>query len=229
MQSRQDQPIKDDTDDILAAIMGGAAPAAPSVISHKQSVASTARQKDNQKQTVSNTRPKRKNAHKPLGAFIAIFFILGVVLAAGAGAFLYRERITAFLAPPSPFSSEVRASLSFPVYYPTEMPGTFKLDTDTITQPDSNVVVYRLTNDEGIAVTISQQAANNQIDIRKLYPEDQEPKQVELPLGTAHIGTVEGSLLAHLVGQKTWIIVTTSPSTLSSDELEIILRSMRQG
>lgn len=231
MATEHRKPQQDDTDEFMAALLGK-----HSKGEHTRQPAKTApelpaspRVPDSDK-TISKTVPRTSKAAWPRRKLALVLPLLLVTLSLVGLIFMQREGFFGFLAPPSPFTAETKASLAFPVYYPTKMPGTFKFELGSITQPQGDVIVYRLTNDEQAAITVSQQAPTDKIDINTLYEDASGVEKFEGALGATWIGTMpDGTLIANIVGTKTWIIVTTGSGVVSADEMKQMLASLRQG
>lgn len=224
------QPHRDDTDDIMASILAGQSRASSATTSTPAPKPSASPQKPNRDKSVSKTASGKKRALRPAWGLIATLLFVIATFSLIAVAFVQRDRLLSFLAPPSPFAAEVKDSLAFPVYYPTKLPGSFKLQTGTITQPESGVLIYRVTNDENIAITFSQQPPTDKIDIDQMYETASGVEKYDSDTGATWIGTMaDGTLIANVVGDQTWLIATTSSSVVSAEEMKSMLESLRQG
>ena len=229
-----DKRLEDDIDAFMAEIMGGNTAQGPqkrapqhAAVPKKTFHQPAATRKNAQASPVNNLPSKKRRSAKPI---FATLFILMIIAGLGYLGYAKKDMVTGLFLPPSPFTKEVKQSVQFPLYYPTKMPGTFKFQTGTITQPEGGIVVYRLTNDtETAAVTVSQQAPAN-VDIDKLYETASGVVKFPSAAGSVWIGTMsDGTLVANVVGPQTWLIATTSSSVVSPDEMRQLIESLRQG
>src|SRR5690606_2194053 len=94
--------------------------------------------------------------------------------------------------PPSPFTAEQKNNMGAPLFYPTKMPGTFKIEIDdTNKKADNGVFMYVISNDDGKFVTINQQSTPQEVNIDDLFSGLSDTRDIRTPIGTAKSGLDE--------------------------------------
>lgn len=177
--------------------------------------------------------PRRKMKLKR--SFKITLLIVFVVLAIGGAGFVFREQIQTavddLLAPSSPFSQELKDETGFPLYYPTDLPPGFKFDTSTIKQPETGVVIYAVTDESGKTVNFTLQSQPSGLNLDPLLAVLKDIREINTPLGTAKRGIAESENreIVNLLTGKTWILVNTPAETISNEEMDALLNSLRQG
>lgn len=183
--------------------------------------------------SVSKTppRPRRKLKLKKsvkIGLSVAI-----VVLILGGLIFAFRKPLGSaignLLAPPSPFSQEVREKAGFPLFYPTKLPGSFKIESDSVKQPESGVVIYAITDDDGKRININLQKQPEGINLDPLYNVLEDIQELDTKFGKVKTGvSTESVQITNILTGKTWIIVNAAKDTLTQDELIKLINNLRE-
>lgn len=186
--------------------------------------------------TAPAAKPQPKKARKKQSwklkrpVKIVLFVLLLLMLLAVPGYF-YQDKIKAtvsdLLAPPSPFNQELVEKAGFPLYYPTKLPGTFKMETDNISS-DNNVVLFKITDNDGKRINITLQKKPSGLNLEPLNELLTDKGELDTKFGKLMIGTSKEEMeLANIVTDKTWIIVSTPKDTLSDDQFTEIINSLK--
>ena len=176
--------------------------------------------------------PHRTKSHskKSSRRFIRVFavFIVVVTLLFAAG-YWSRDYVTSLLKPPSPFVGKVAAQ-QFPLYFPTKLPEGFKIELGSISQPESNIVVYAISDDKEQRIHISLQAAPEDLNLDPVENTFSNKRVVPTSHGDVTVGINKvGSEMANVVADKTWIIINSPKGLLSNEEFDLILDSFIKG
>lgn len=228
----------DDIDDIMASIMNGAnsSPSASpeqSAPKHVHTPQRPVERHDAQSEPSpapvfkpAAKQPQQKSLPKINKKLIAAP-LAGLIIVAGAF-FIWNGPLAAVLKPQSPFSEEVLGAMtSTPLYYPTKLPGSYKLELNSITQPESSVVVYAITDDEGKKINVSLQAQPKNMTLEPLHKALTDLRKTETKFGTITTGTSEDGIdISNILTGQTWVIITSQKGVLSSDELKLIVNSL---
>jgi hypothetical protein len=172
-------------------------------------------------------RRRRKGLWKAL--LVPIIVALG-----GTGGYVLWQGPVQQLLYPSPFNKQLRAASDFALYYPTALPEGYGIKKDSVTTPTTGVVVYAITGESKSNITVSEQKLPQGLDLTNLLKSYKDVTQTETPAGTAHIGVQTGeknkqTLIAHIVGSTTWMIVNTDANAMSRGDFETILKSLKEG
>lgn len=222
MGSKQD----DDVDDFLSSIMHGVTNGNEQGAqgeSSKKSFRSKNKHSDNTGISDSNiVRHKLRLWVKLMFMFVGIaLFGLAFYLASGP---------VARLLTPSPFSSEIKESVEFPLYYPTSLPEGFKIETDSIKEAENGVVIYAISNGSGKRVTVSAQKAPENIDINALYSSFDDTYELDTSTGKIKVAKTDDNVhIANLIRDDTWLLLNTPNGNVSTEEFNQILSSIREG
>lgn len=212
-----------DVDDIMASIMGGKTtpvkkspkrpvfkPAQEVNSSHKQSVAH------------SNSEPRRRR-HRSLIVFVAIFIAVTAIVGLA-----WKFLLSDVLQPKSPFSEEMTSKMEVPLYYPTKLPGTFKMELGSIVQPEDKAVVYAITDEVGKKVNVSLQRQPQDINLDPFYAVLSDIKEVDTKFGKVKVGKSEENIdIANVLTGQTWIIINSASGTLDDAALATIIDGLR--
>ncbi len=227
-------PYDDDIDDIMASIMQGkpAVPAAVKEGSKKPAKRTSGTQNAprQKKQTHAYSPPAPKKKPRPRAFVKATLLVATLVLMVGAGFFLWIGPLSAIFTPPSPFSPEVAEKVQAPLYYPAKLPGSYKIELGSITQPEPSVVVYAASDDSGNKLNFSLQKQPKGLNLNPLYEALSDIKEVETKFGTVKYGTLEDNLdIVNVLADSTWIIVTSSRGQLDEQDVQLLINSLVTG
>lgn len=142
------------------------------------------RQSSAPKEVVDNSplttpRPKRR-LKKGFKSLLILLLIAGISLGLF---FAWQGPISGLLEPRSPFSQEIREKMGIPLYYPTELPGTFKMEVNSITQPESDVVIFVISDDASKRINITLQKQPEGISLDPLYAALQDLHDIQTKFG----------------------------------------------
>ena len=154
------------------------------------------------------------------------FVVLGVImLLILVGALIAAARSK----PSDPFTATTRSSVPMPLYYPSSLGRGFKIDANSVTQPDSGVVVYQIVGPDGARIYVSEEKWDNSIKLEGFYGNLKSTDEVSTPLGPAKMGeSIKGQnrVASLVVGGRTWIIMN-SKTSVQSAEMETALKSLK--
>lgn len=173
---------------------------------------------------IANTPPpkKAKKIIYSLKAKKLLLVIIIIILAAVGGYYLYKQ-----LSTPSPIPKSITSSVSFPIYYPSELPKGYKLNTESF-NTNGRVVTYYFSNNAGQNISISQQAVPANFDFDNFNKKRiLGSKEILTPVGKATIGQSSERNVASVITDKTWILVS-APSDTTAAQLETIVKSLKE-
>jgi hypothetical protein len=171
----------------------------------------------------SNPKPRR-------GKYIA--FGVGVICVAAIAIvvliLINRSSSPSTLVNPVP--AAILDSVSYTVYYPTNLPKGYKIDNKSFSSPQSGVIVFNLVNSKGQKIYISQEARPTTFNFGGYYNGFKDRSEVIVSDGTIAVGKINNGAteIASLATNKTWIISNTStevPLNQLSDMLKSLLIS----
>lgn len=181
--------------------------------------------KSNETPPISSHKTKDRSNSTPRRMFmLAIIFIVIVMLSI----VLWKGPLTSFLQPRSPFSEEMRKKTGIPLYYPTKLPAGYKLELNTITQPETDVVLYAVSNESGQRFNITLQKQPADINLEPLYNTLTDTKEIGTQFGQVKVGTTtEGIRMANILAGQTWIIISGSTATLTEPVLAEVIDGLK--
>lgn len=228
-------PRQDDVDDFMASILGGSPAPAPkpkaSVFSrkheeHKQQH-TQAPHHAHAKRAYQTTEPKRTRSSKKVLRFFLMLLVVTAVT--GGGYLLWRGPISGLLEPKSPFSTKIQENMGVPLYFPTKLPGSFKIETDSITQPEGGVVLYAITDDDGKRINITLQKQPGGISLDPLYAALQNARDIQTKFGSIKTGTTSENVdVTNILTGKTWVLINTPKDTLKDEQLISLIDSLKE-
>lgn len=127
-------------------------------------------------------------------------------------------------APKSPFTTDIRSSVSFPLYYPTKYPSGYHLDPASISS-NGQAVLYQVKGDSTDALTIfvSIQAKPTGMNFDDFYNKHlTEPTSHITSNGPVVVGTDSRGTFGGLLTKNDWVLVTMADETASSKVLTIL-------
>lgn len=227
----------DDVDDFMASLMTDE-PATPAKrpglrrTFQKQPKAeseSKPLQRPEPKQSAPKTQPRRNPARPKKGIWRPVLTLVVVAGIIASGIFLWNGPVSSLLEPRSPFSAEAQEKMGIPLYFPTKMPGTFKIETESITQPESGVVIYAVTDDDGKRINITLQKQPDGLSLDPLYAVLQDAQDVDTKFGSVKIGTSSDNItVANVLTDETWVIINSADGSLTPDVLQTLVNSFKQ-
>lgn len=127
----------------------------------------------------------------------------------------------------NPFPTNVVAAMKFPIYYPTNIPSGYKIDTKSVTQPAAQVVVFDMTGPKGAKLYVSEEARPESFDLGGFYRKFQDLKEVPVSDGSIAVGTLNSGQteVVSRANDKTWILSNTT-ANIPLDQLVTMLKSI---
>lgn len=130
--------------------------------------------------------------------------------------------------PPAPVfpASLVRAS-PFPLYEPGWLPAGHFVDKQSL-DATSQVVTFTINDEKGQRLVITEQPRPGQTSLDSFYSEQLSGSTTYVTAaGQVTIGQFEGTTLAGVVTERTWILIR-AVSTIGPSDIEQIVRQFRQ-
>ncbi len=161
---------------------------------------------------------KSRRRRRPL---IAALLVL-LIAAAGGGGYWYRSNRLA-----SPVPDDVRASVNFPILYPSQLPSGYRLD-DSSFSTSGGVVLYSAVNPAGTKIAFTDQQRPSNFNFNNFYKQGlSNSTTFDTPLGQAALGTANGRPLGSLVSDNSWVLVSSASKSVQSDDLRLVLNSLK--
>jgi hypothetical protein len=184
--------------------------------------------KERETQTLDSggSKPKNKRLKLHVNRRLLIMITGGLVVGF-CGSIAYWRFFIWQPAVVNPFSKSVTASVQFPLYYPTQVPAGYRVDTKSVTQPQQGVVVFNLIGPRGHKIYLSEEARPVTFDLGGFYNKFQDLKETPVTDGDVAVGRVSHGLteIASRANNKTWILSNTT-ANIPLDQLTIMLKSL---
>lgn len=183
-----------------------------------------------------NNRPAEPASHQPASAqhhsvtprpkkrrrMRIILILLILLAAAGAGGYWYMSNKLS-----SPIPANIRASVSFPLLYPSKLPAGYHLDNNSFSS-SGGVVLYSAQNGSGTKIAFTVQQRPSGFDFNNFYKQGlTNPSTFDTSLGQAALGTTNGRPLGSLLTDKSWLLVSSASKSVQSDDLRLILNNLK--
>ena len=147
--------------------------------------------------------------------------IVVLIIIAASGVFFWQHKKS------SAFPVNIRSSVNFPLYYPTNLPKNYYLDLGSFST-GQNVLTFSLKGPGGDTLIVSEQPTPKKFDFQAFYSKDINVTTRSLTnQGELVIGKFLSRQVGSLVTASTWIIVS-APQSSPSGYLDQILRSLRK-
>jgi hypothetical protein len=143
------------------------------------------------------------------------WIVLIIIAAVGAGAFWQVQGEAK-----SPFSDQIKSSVAFPLYYPTDTPDGYKLDANTIKNYQGSIF-YDLTKQNSHSITISQQPRPQGFDAKSLFQHNPYPTTIS-PLGTIYDLSYKNQSRYMITAPSSLIYVTSTPKITNVQMQQIV-------
>lgn len=170
--------------------------------------------------------PKRRRTYRfwhKKRRVVGILLLLLIALGVG-GWFFYRQY--AQVVPAS-----IQASVDFPVYYPTDMPDDYQLDTHSFKLAQPDVVVFAVTYGKGNSIAFSEEQPLSSSEMDK-FLSNYLPlnSSLQLPVGQAKVGAYGSAphsrtVVSLPITHGPWLIVS-APGDVPHAALVTMLRSL---
>lgn len=166
-------------------------------------------------------RVKRRDNKK----YLLTAGIVCLVLAGGGAA--YWRLFANQTAVVDPFTSRILSSMQFPLYYPTELPTGYRIDTKSVNVPQQGVVVFSMIGPKGEKLYMSEEARPSSFDLGGFYNKFQDRKEVGVSDGAIAVGQLDGGRteVASRANNKTWILSNTR-ANIPLEQLTTMMKSL---
>ena len=156
---------------------------------------------------------------------ISILVVIVIALIVGSTLlFLARYRPNAT----NPFTTNILVTTKFTLYYPTNLPEGYYIDANSVSTPQTGVVILDIQNSRNQKIYMSQEARPSEFNFGGYYKDFSGLNEQVTSQGTIATGyinnhqTVVGSLLIN----GTWVFLNTNNLKIHPSSLSRILRSL---
>lgn len=110
-----------------------------------------------------------------------------------------------------PFTTQITSSLQFPLFHPTYIPTGFHVDTKSVTEPTTGVVVFSLDGPNKGKIYISEEARPSKYDIGGFFAKFSDLKESAISGGTLATGKIDSGQteISSRLNNQVWIICNT--------------------
>lgn len=175
-----------------------------------------------EKENHNNTKSRKRRSS------IRLILAVSIVSLIGVGTFLFKDKISEIVRPPSPFSEEVSKQADTKLYYPTKLPGSFKMETNSISQ-DNGVVIYAITDESGNKINVSVQKKPDNLNLDPVYSVLSNVREIHTKFGTVKVGQSDENNnqieIANTIIDGSWLIINSTKGTLQDQDLVNIINS----
>ncbi|HEY8999382.1 MAG TPA: hypothetical protein VIM53_03610 [Candidatus Saccharimonadales bacterium] len=171
-----------------------------------------------------NVTVRRRRLSKRLAviSFVTCFVLVG-------GGLTYWWFLVRQPAVVNPFSASVLAAAQTPLYYPTQLPNGYRIDTKSVTAPQAGVTVLTLAGPKNQQIYMSEEARPTKYDIGGFYTKFTDLKEVVVSEGSIASGLINNNQtkIASRLYDKTWVLTNTNDPGVSAAQLAAMLKSMK--
>lgn len=157
---------------------------------------------------------------------LLIIAVVGIVIGVGSGVLIWKM---AFLQPANanPFTAKELAAVQFPLYYPTQLPTGYRIDTKSVNMPQSGVVVFDMSGPNGKKIYMSEEARPSTFDLGGFYKKFEDLKEIPVSDGSVAVGKLGGGTteIVSRANNKTWILSNTT-ANIPLDQLVAMMKSL---
>lgn len=174
--------------------------------------------------TGKRSKQPRQNKKKSLSIALVVFSLIIVPVLTLT---VFKKPILAFLEPKTPFSNELQQKLKIPLYYPTKPPSGYKIELNSIAQPQDDVAVYVMTNDSDKKINISLQKQPSNIDLSPVYAKLNDTNEIGTKFGQVKYGTSDqGLTIVNIMTGQSWVILTFEANQINQSQLKSLIDSL---
>jgi hypothetical protein len=168
-------------------------------------------------------QPKRRHFKRTISVAVIVVAVAATVMA------LYL-RLSDNQTTTNPFTAKVQSSVQFPLYYPTSLPAGYTIDSESVTEPHTGVVAFKLVSQNGGIMYVSEEARPQSFDLGGFYKQFTSYRGLAVSDGTIATGYVRSGQteIASRANNQTWVLVTTS-ERVSQNQLIGMMRSLTVG
>ena len=126
-----------------------------------------------------------------------------------------------------PFTPQLAASLQFPLFHPTYVPTGFHVDTNSVTEPTTDVVVFNLDGPNKQKIYISEEARPSKYDIGGFFTKFSDLKETAINGGTLATGKIDNGQteIGSMLNNQVWIISNTN-APVPMNQITQMVRSL---
>lgn len=170
-------------------------------------------------------RPQLTQQKQRNWAMITSLIVLAILLVLAVILFIMNQNIAKTTLP-----SDIKTKLTFPAYIPTELPGSYRIQTDSFSIQEEAVLLFKAVDSSGSSLFFSQQAKPKDMNFDAFYTQQiKEAKTLDdTPYATVWGKTADGtSSIMSIVADETWILLTTQ-APMSESDLQTVAQSLRR-
>ncbi|MBX4197198.1 hypothetical protein KW801_01420 [Candidatus Saccharibacteria bacterium] len=169
--------------------------------------------------TQHHTQPKKRRWTK---IFLSLVILVGL---AGASWWYYPKF---FNQNPFPANIQTNASnLGVSLFYPKRLPAGYKVDKSTF-RINNGAIIFAANNGEPRLVFTIQKTPSS-LDFGTFYKDQfKNRQQFDTAYGTVVVGKNQDRYLGSLVSTNTWLILSTNSTSISSDNLSLVLHNLKR-
>lgn len=124
----------------------------------------------------------------------------------------------------NPIPSEIRNSVSFPLYYPTAEPRGYALNTTSF-RNSGGTIFYDLSGSGGHSIIVSQQAPPKNFDPKEMFAHNPLPTTIS-SLGTIYDLSYKNQSRYMLVATNSLVFISSTPK-ISNAQLKQIIDGLK--
>ncbi|MHB1865151.1 MAG: hypothetical protein ACYCPS_03240 [Candidatus Saccharimonadales bacterium] len=149
---------------------------------------------------------------KKVSPFRKYFLFSSIGLATIVIAGLIIWYVTSPNTPSNPFNSSIMSSTSFSLYYPTKLPPNYQINKQSVTTPQSGVVVFTVVSPSNKNIYISEEARPITFNLGGYYTKFSNLKETVTNRGTIAVGYINNHTteIGSLAINKAWILINTN-------------------
>jgi hypothetical protein len=185
------------------------------------------KQREPQKEMATAPSSDRSSASHGSGTKKIILSIVVLLLIASGTVLGLQKLSPGLFGPRNPFTEEVKDRMGVPLYYPTKLPGSYKIETGSVTQPESDVVLYSITDDDGKRINMTLQKKPDGINLDPLYSALVDVEEFDTVFGKVKTGLSDNVQITNILTDATWIIINSPKGTLDKTQLTSLVNSLR--
>lgn len=150
---------------------------------------------------------------------IGIPFVTLMIILAGTVVFIMNRPAI------NPIPQNIQAAVTFPVYYPSELPTDYQIDQNSF-QANNQAVLYSIIKTGSPSIAVSVQPKPNNFDFDDFHLKKLSgSKEIITLSGKAVVGVLGGRTVGSLAADKSWVLIT-APNDVPTSEIETILKSL---
>lgn len=163
-------------------------------------------------QQVVPIQPSPRRNRRVMWSYGAVASIILVAISGGIWWWQTRDQM-----PANFFPKSVYQAVSFPLFYPANLPSGYKFVEDSLSS-SNQAIVFALEKDASHRVVVTVQAAPPGLNFDEFNRKELiGAKEIITRSGPGVVGLYGDHYLGSLLAEKTWIIVNAKPAVSSTD------------